>query len=159
MGFDTKPAPQKWTFRATIEYLSSDRITTWSIRRFCSSSPSFTLLFQICDPTSIDWVAIENPPVSVQFSHYFTTIQRISVRMQIWMQGVKERLKLNNLRSYHIMIRLKLKYLIEDKVVGTVKWNRGSVRTSPWTVWLPLFSGYQPGLDHPGRFRTRTAAG
>ena len=47
------------------------------------------------------------------------------------MQEVKERLKLNNLRIDHVMIQSKLEYLIGAKVVGTVKWNRGLVRTRP----------------------------
>jgi len=45
MGFHTKPAPQKSTFLDSIKYLSSDRITTWKIRRLCSlvapSPPAF----------------------------------------------------------------------------------------------------------------------
>jgi len=57
------------------------------------------------------------------------------------MQEVKERLELNNLRIDHIMIRSKHKYLIGVKVVGTVKWNRGPVRTRPGTRWVPLISG------------------
>jgi len=57
------------------------------------------------------------------------------------MQEVKERLELNNLRIDHIMIRSKLKYLIGAKVVGTVKWNCGPVRTRPRTWWVLLFSG------------------
>jgi len=75
------------------------------------------------------------------------------------MQEVKERLKLNNLRIDHVMIRSKLKYLIGAKVFGTIKWNRSEVRTRLRTHWVPLCSAEQPGLDHPGRFQTRTAAG
>jgi hypothetical protein len=57
------------------------------------------------------------------------------------MQEVKERLKLNNLRIDHVMIRSKLKFLIGAKVEGTIKWNRGPVQTRPRTRWVPLFSG------------------
>jgi hypothetical protein len=119
-GFPYKTRSSKSTFLAPTKYLSSDRITTWSIRRLCSFSRSFTSRFQICDPTSICWVAIENPPISLKCSHYFTTIQRISVGLQIWMLEMKERPKLNNLRIDHVMIRSQLKYLIRAKVVGTV---------------------------------------
>jgi len=75
------------------------------------------------------------------------------------MQEVKERLKLNNLPIDNVIIRSKLKYLIGAKVVETMKWNRGPVRTRPRTRLVPLFSGEQPGLDHPVRFQTLTAAG
>jgi len=110
----------KFTILASIRYLSSDRITTWSGHRFCSFSRSITSRFQICDPRSIRWVAIENPPISLKISHYFTTTQRISVRLQIWMLEVKEGLKLNNLRIDYVMIQSKLQYLIGAKGVGTV---------------------------------------
>jgi hypothetical protein len=59
----------KFTILAPIQYLSSDRITTWLIRRLCSFSRSFTSGFQICDRTSIRWVAIENPPISLKICH------------------------------------------------------------------------------------------
>jgi len=45
------------------------------------------------------------------------------------MREVKERPMLHNLHTDHVMIRSELKYLIGAKVVGTVKWNRGPVRT------------------------------
>jgi len=140
-GFHTKPAPQKSTFLAPIKYLSSDRITTWTIRRLCSFNRSFTSRFHICDPTSIRWVAIENPPISLKLSLYFTATRRISVWSQIWKREVKERIMLHNLRTDHVMIRSELKYLIGGKVVGTVKWNRSPVLTRPQTRWVPLFSG------------------
>jgi len=110
----------KFTVLAPIKYLSSDRITTWSVGRLCSFSRSFTSRFQIWDLTSIRWVAIDNPPISLKISHYFTTTQWISVGLQIWMQEVKEGLKLNNLRIDYVMIRSKLTYLIGAKGVGTV---------------------------------------
>jgi hypothetical protein len=109
----------KFTIVAPIKYFSSDRITTWSICRLCSFSRSITSRFQIFDRTSIHWVAIENLPIPSEIWHYFTTTQRISVGLQVWMQEVKERLKMNNLHIDHVMIRSKLKYLIGAKAVGT----------------------------------------
>ena len=110
----------KFTILAPIKYLSSDHITTWSVHRLCSVGRSFTSRCQICNPTSIWWVAIENPPNSPKISHYFTTTQRISLGLQIWMLEVKEGRTLNNLRIDYVMIQLKLKYLIGAKGVGTV---------------------------------------
>jgi len=49
------------TTLSPIKYLSSDRIMTWSVGRLCSSSRSFPSRSEICDPTNICWVAIENP--------------------------------------------------------------------------------------------------
>ena len=110
----------KFTILAPIKYLSSDHITTWSVRRLGSGPPSFTSHLPICDPTSIRWITIENPPISLRISDYFTNTQRISVRLQIWMQEVKEGLKLDNLHIDYVMIRSQLKYLIGAKGVGTI---------------------------------------
>ena len=109
-----------FTILPPIKYLSSDRITTWSVRRLCSVTPSFTSRLQMCNLASIRWIAIENPPISLRISEYFTTTQRISVGLQIWMQEVKEGLKLNNLHIDYVIIRSQLKYWIEAKWVGTV---------------------------------------
>jgi len=135
------PAPHMSTFLAPIKYLSSDCITTWSIRRLSSFRLSFTSRFQLCDPTSIRWVAIENPPILHKSSHYFITIQQISVGLHIWMQEVKEWLNLNNVCIDYVMIRSKLKCLIGAIDVGTVKWNRSPVWTPPRTRWVQLFHG------------------
>ena len=104
-----------------IEHLSSDRIVTWSVRRLCSSSHFFTSRCQICNPTNIRWVAIENLLISLMVYLYFTATQRISVWSQVWMQGVKEHAKLDNLHIQHVMIRSELKYSVAAKAVGTVK--------------------------------------
>jgi len=109
------------TTLAPIKNLSSDRIMTWSVCRLFSSSRSFTSRFQICDPTNICWVAIENPIVSCKIGLHFTATQRISVRSQIWKREVKEGLELHNLHTDHLMMQSELKYLIGAKVVGTVK--------------------------------------
>jgi len=110
----------KSTILARINYLSSDRIVKWSVRRLCSVSGSFTSRIQICDRTNIRWVAIENPRTSLTIRLYFTATQQISVRSQIWQREVKERLKLHNLRIDHVMIQSELNYLIGAKVVP--KW-------------------------------------
>jgi len=62
--FPPKTRHFKSTILAPIKYLSSDRIVTWSVRRLCSFSPSCPSRSQIWDPTSIRWVAIENPHFS-----------------------------------------------------------------------------------------------
>jgi hypothetical protein len=115
-----KTRHSKFTILAPIKNLSSDCIRTWSVRRLCSVTPSFTSSLQICDPTSICWIANENLTISLKIRHYFTTTQRISVGLQIWMQEVKAGLKLNNLYIGYVMIRLQLIYLIGAQGVGTV---------------------------------------
>jgi len=84
------------TFPA-IKYLSSDRVVTWSVRRMCSSSRSFTSRSQICDPTNIRSVAIENPLISFIMCPYFTATEWILVWLQIWMLEMKELVKQHNL--------------------------------------------------------------
>jgi hypothetical protein len=121
----------KSTIVARIKYLSSDRIMTWSVRTLCSFSRSFTSRCQICDWTNIRWVAIYNPKISLKIRCYFTVIQPILVRSQIWKQEVEERVKLHNLRIHHVMICWDLRYLIGATVAGTVKWNRGAGTTLP----------------------------
>jgi len=110
----------KLTILAPIQYLSSDCITTWSVCRLCSFCRSCTSRFQTCDPTSICWVVIENPPISLIISHHFTTTQRISVGSQIWMQEVKERQKLHNIRTDHVVILSELDYMIGAEGVQSV---------------------------------------
>ena len=42
-----------------IKYLSSDRIVTWSVRKLCGFSPSFTSRCQICDSANIRRIAVK----------------------------------------------------------------------------------------------------
>jgi len=65
------------TTLAPINYWSSDRIVTWSVCTLCSSSCSSTSRCQICDPTYIRWVAINNPWISPNICPRFTATQRI----------------------------------------------------------------------------------
>jgi hypothetical protein len=116
LGFTSKPGLWKPRFCPPIKYLSSGRIVTWSIRRLCSFSRSFTSGFQICDTTKTLWVAIENPWILRNISGFSTAIQRRLVRLQIWKPEVKPGLKLHNLRSHHVTIRSELKYLFGAKV-------------------------------------------
>jgi hypothetical protein len=102
------------------KFNEGDLVFADAVRTLCSITPSFTSRLQICDPTSIRWITIENPPISLGISDYFTTTQPISVGLQIWMQQVKEGLKQNNLRIDNVMIQSQLKYLIGAKGVGTV---------------------------------------
>jgi len=127
----SKPGLCKPRWFAPIEYLSSDRIMTRCIRRLCSISRSFTSRIQICDPTNIRWVAVENPRISVNIYAYLTATQQISVGSQFWKRRVKDRLKLHNLGIHHVMIQSELKYLIGAENVGTAKWTRGPVLTRP----------------------------
>ena len=103
-----------------IKYLSSDRIVTWSVHRLCSFTSSFSSRVQICDPTNIRGVAIENPRISLRFGPFFTATQRISVGSQIWMPRVKELIILHNLRTDHVAVCSELTNLIGAKAVGTV---------------------------------------
>jgi hypothetical protein len=109
----------KFTILALINYLSFDRIRTWSVRMLCSFSRSFTSRCQICDQTIIRWVAIKYPPIARQMSRYLTAIQWILVRSQIWKRELKVRLVIHTLCTYHIMIQSELKYWIEAKVGET----------------------------------------
>jgi len=109
------------TTLAAIKYLSSDRIVTWSVRRLCSSSRTFTSRVQICDLTNIRWVALENPVILRKISLYVTATQRISVGSEIWKWEVNKRLELHNVRTDHVVLQLELKYSIGAKVARTVK--------------------------------------
>ena len=120
-SFTTQNLPFNIKRLAPIEYLSSDRIMTWSICRLCSSSRSFTSRCQMCDWTNIHWVAVENPRILVEIWCYFAAIQRILVRSQYWQREVEERLKVHNLHMDHVLIRSELIYLIGAKVAGTLK--------------------------------------
>ena len=102
---------------APIKYLSSDRITIWSVRRLCSFSPSFTSRCQICDWTNIHWFAVKSHHIWGEIPGFSIATRRILVRPQIWEREVKERLKLHNLRTDHIVIQSELKYLIAAKIV------------------------------------------
>jgi len=135
----SKPGLCKPRCFAPIQYLSSDHIVTWSLRRLCSFSRSFTSRAQMYNPTNICWVAIENPRNSLIICPYFTATQRISVRSQMWKREVTERLKLHNLCTDHVTIRSELEYLIAAKSVGPAKWTRGLVPTRP------NIAGFQSG--------------
>ena len=133
-----------------IKYLSSDRIMTWSVRRLCSSSRSFTSQSQICDPTNVCSVAIENPLISLKICHFFTTTQRISVGSQIGQWEVKERPELHNLRTDHVTIRWELRYLIGGQGVGTVKLEPRSGSNPAENPWVYVLSGQRTHHDKVG---------
>jgi len=116
---------------APIEYLSSDCIVTWSIRRLCNLCRSFTSHCLICDQTNICWVAIENRQISYELWRYFTAIQRILVWLQIWKREVKELLNLQNLSIDNVRIQSECRYSIGAKVAGIIKWNRSPVSPQP----------------------------
>ena len=108
------------TTLAPIKYLCSDCIMTWSIHGLCSIGRSSSSCCQICDPSNILRVAIENPRISHQIWCYFTAIQRILVASQIWMREAKELVKLHNLCIDHVAIWSELKKLIVSKVLPKV---------------------------------------
>jgi len=134
----------QFTILAPIKYLSSDCIITWSVCRLCSFGRPFTSRSQIWHRTNIRCVAIENPPISCKISRYFTPTLRILVQSQIWEREGKERLKLHNVRTDHIMIRSELKYLIGANDGGTAKWNCGPDTTQPKNPWFMSGLGNKP---------------
>ena len=101
----------KCSFVPPIKYLSSNRIVTWSIRRLCRFSRSFTSCSQIWDLANIRGVAIDNMWISFKICLYFTAALRISVGLQIWMLELKELAKLHHLRIHHGIIWSELKKL------------------------------------------------
>jgi len=121
----------KFKMLAPSMYLSSDRTMTWSVCTLCSFGRSCASHCQICNRINIRWVAIENPRISQKIQWYFTAIQRILARCQIWKREVEELVKLHNIRINHVMIHWDLRYLIGVKVAGTVKWNHCVGTTRP----------------------------
>jgi len=109
------------TTLSPMKYLSSDCIMTWSVCRLCSSSRSFASRSQICDPTNICLVAIENLLVLLTICPFFTATHRISVRSQIGKQEVKEQPDQHNLHTDHVTIQWQLKYLIGGQGFGNIK--------------------------------------
>ena len=142
--------PTTWQFNLTtlapIKYLSSDRIVTWSIRRSCRISRSFTSRVQTCNLTNICLVAIKNPQISPNIVRFFKATQRLLVWSPIWKREVKERLILYNLCIDHVMIWSHLIYLIGAKVAGTVIWNRGVGTTWPKNRGYMSVPGTNPVL-------------
>ena len=65
---------------ALIEYLSSHCIKTWSVRRLCISSCSFTSHCQICDQVNFRWVAVKKKPIFSENHGFSKRTQRIVVR-------------------------------------------------------------------------------
>ena len=121
----------KFTILTPMKYLSSDHIMTWSICRVCSISRFITSHCQMCNRINICRVAIENPQISHIIWRYFSAIQQILVRLQIWKREVEELLTLHDLYIDHVTIRSELKYLIGSKVAGTIRWNRSPVPNWP----------------------------
>jgi len=106
--------PTAW---AAIKSLSSDRIMAWWVYRSCSFTSSFTSRIQICNPTDIRWVAVKQAQIWTEIWGFLMVTSWILVVSQIWKREVKERLKLHNLHTDHVMIRSELKYLFGSKDV------------------------------------------
>jgi hypothetical protein len=91
---------------------------------------------QICDRTDIRWVAVKYSRFLTEFRGFSIAPPRLLVRSQIWIQKVKERLKLDNLRTDHVIIQSELKYLIGAKIVD-LKCRVFCGKTAPFpTVWV-----------------------
>jgi len=162
-----KTRQNKSTIFAPIKYLSSDRIVTWSVGKSCKFSPAFTARYHIRSRTNFRPVVIKNPWILPEKWGYFTAIRWILVQSQIWQREVKERLKLHNLHTDHIVIQSELKYFIWVKVAGTVMCNRGPGSTRPKnrgfmsgpgnqpakTERVGLLGGSWPGPGPSGRFQ------
>jgi hypothetical protein len=54
---------------------------------------------------------------------------------------MKQGVNLDISRIDYVSMRSELKYLIGAKVVGTIRWNRGTVPTHLGTRWVPMVSG------------------
>jgi len=126
-----KPSHCKFTILAPIKYLSSDHTMTWSVCTLFSFIRSSTSRCPICDWTDIRWVAIENPQISLKFWCYFTAIQRILIKSQIWIWEVEEGMKLHNLRIHRVVIRWDLRHIFGAKLARTVKWSCNPGITRP----------------------------
>ena len=161
--------PTTWHFNITtlapIKYLSSDRITTWSIRRLCRISRSFTSHVQNGDLTNICLVIIKNPRISPTIVRFLKATQRLLVGSPIWKREVKERLILYNLHINHVTIRSQLIYLTGAKVAGTAIWNRGPGTTRAKNRGFMSDPGNNPAktqwvefLPGSGTERNRTAS-
>jgi hypothetical protein len=111
------------TISDQIKYLSSDCIVTWSVCRFCSLSLCCTSRCQIWGGNNNCQVAIEILRITPVMWRYITAIECILVQSLILHWDVKDRLKLHNLHTIHILIKSDLKYLIGAKVAKTVIWN------------------------------------
>jgi len=98
------------------KYLSLDHIVTWSIWKLCNVMCSFTSRFQMCNPTNIDWVAIDHPHASLESVRYFTAILWLLVGWQICKRTVTEWIQPLNLHIDHVTIQSELRYLIGAKV-------------------------------------------
>jgi len=132
-----------------IKYLSSDRIVTWSIRRLCWISRSSTCRGQICDPTIIRTVTIQNPWMLPNMVCFFNATQRLLVGSRNWMWEVKVRLIVYNLQIDHITIWSQLMFFIGAKVAATIIWKHG-----PGTTW-PKIGGFMSRLGNNPALVTR----
>jgi len=138
MGPVLPPNTQHFNLTTSVQmkYLSPDHIVTWSICRWCRISRCFTSCVQICDPTNIRLVAINNRQIWPKIGHFFKATQQLLVGSPIWKREVKERYILYNLRIDHVFIRSQLIYLIGAKAAGTVIWNRSPGTSRPKDGWL-----------------------
>ena len=130
-----------------INDLSSDPIMTWPVRRLCRSGCSFTARSQICDPTNIRWVAIENLLISHGNCHFFTATHPVSVGLQIGKRDVEARPELRNLRTDHVSIQWELKYFNGGKSVEMVKLEPRSGSNVAENQPGHSRSGFGPGLE------------
>ena len=144
--------PKTWHFKFTIlapmKYLSSDRITTQSIHTLCTISHSITSRFQICDVTSIRWLAIESTLFSLKFCHYFTTTLRISVRLRIRKSGKSWTIYILTMSRYNQNSNTQLEAKLQEPYTS----DRGPVPTLSNTHCSVSSQGNKPAETKRVRF-------
>jgi hypothetical protein len=149
-----------------INYMSSDCIMIWSVCRLCSSSSCFTSRSQICDPTNICWVTIDNPPISPKnlpvFHSHSTNISQIANRKAGGELAARSEqstywLCHDTMRTEILIWRQKCRYC---KVAHAVRFQPGRNTTGLCLVWVTnppkqILSGFGSGLE-PNRTKPRT---
>lgn len=110
----------------------------------------FLLHFQMCGPTNIHGVAIENLEISLNICPYYTATQQLSVRSQIRMLEMKELVNLHNLCIHHVMIPSDLNKLMAANGEETVKLDWLSISNQAKIPPFLVRCGKQPRQDNAG---------
>jgi hypothetical protein len=134
------------TTLAPIKYLNSDCIATWSLFEMCRLMPYFVSHSQICDWTSIHWVALKLSRNTRQNDRVSIATPRELVRLQIGEREMREGIKLHISRIDYVTIQWELQYLIEARNVDFC--GVSFVWKPVATVWFRVrpWPGTKPGL-------------